>query len=103
MITAKEALTLDSAKLTAEQLILVGKLEADIEAHVRKFMEHRGCDFQTEITDPNVISKVNQHLRQAGFATEWRFIMEKHRLNAAINKCVGAQVSLHPTDESYSL
>lgn len=101
MISAKEALQLDTARLSVEQIAQADKLEADIDTHVRKRMERRGVDFHSEVTDPNVVAEVNQRLIRAGYEPSWRFLIEKHSLNHAIQKCVGVQLGLRPKDAAY--
>ena len=102
MIAAKEALRLPSAQLSATEVEDANKLEAQIEESVIKSMERRGCDLTTNVTNGNVIAEVNQRLKRAGYLPQWRALVEKHKLDAAVQQHVGFQLSLSPSDDAYS-
>jgi hypothetical protein len=101
VITAVEALQLPSAQLTDEEKAAADGLELLIEEHVRKGMGRNGVDLQVGMTNPKVIAEVNQRLKRAGWATQWSPIIERHKLNAALQNLTGFGLNLFPTDESY--
>lgn len=102
MISAAEALALSSAQLSAEELARVAELEAEIEAHIQKNMERRGTEFKGgKETNPNVLAELNQRIKSAGYAPDFKYVIEKHPLNAALTRLVGFEIGLYPTDDSY--
>lgn len=101
MITAGEALQLDSAKLTEAEIEAANKLEGTIEEFVRKEMKFYGCTFDGKETDPNVLAEVNRRLKAAGYTPEWKYLIQQHPLNAAKSQVIGFQVLLTPGDAAY--
>jgi hypothetical protein len=101
MIPAVEALKLSCAQLTPEESAAVGKLETEIEEHIRKSMARRGCEFDTKETNGNVISEVNQRLKAVGYNPQWQPLIQRHKLNAATQEHIGFRLTLAPNDESY--
>ncbi len=101
MISAVEALALPSAQLAPEEIEAAYVLESEIEKHVRADMTRNGVAIQGREKNPNVIAEVNQRLRAAGWSTNFEFIVDKHRLNAALTTTVGYRLLLTPSDESY--
>lgn len=101
MIPATEALRLPSAQLSVDEIAAADALEAEIEAHVSKFMERRGCDFVVKETRNNVIAEINQRLKTAGYQFQWQPLVEQHPLNKAVQKHVGFRLTLAPNDEAY--
>ena len=102
MITAKEALQLSTAQLSADELKAVEKLEAEIDAHVKESMQHRGCEIKLSETNGNVIAETNQRLKRAGYQPQWQQVVDKHKLNAAIQVTVGYHLFLAPDDDAYA-
>jgi hypothetical protein len=98
---AAEALLLPSARLTDDERAAVDKLEKAIDEHVHKSMAYRGVDFTGKETNLNVLAEVNQRLKDAGYTLEWKYLVERHQLNAALTKMVGFQLVLGPSDEAY--
>ena len=102
MISAVDALRLPSAQLSEEERAGADKLEIEIEIHIRKFMERRGCDFETKETRGNVIAEINQRLKAAGYVPQWKPLLERHKLNNAAVTHVGFGLSLAPSDPAYA-
>jgi len=102
MIPAVEALDLPSAQLTADELAAANMLEAELEAHVRKFMQRRGPEpFRTPEIRGNVISEVNQRLKLAGWAPIWSQLGEQSRVTGKLT--INAyQVDFPPSDDSFA-
>lgn len=89
MISAREALALPCAQLTEEQKKAADGLEAEIDAHVRKFMAVRGVEFSTTEKDPNVIGEVVARLKLAGYQVDFSIDSEPNKLNPAMRKHTG--------------
>lgn len=103
MISAVEALRLPSAMLTDEERTAADRIEAELEIHVRKYMEFRGVDFKTTETRNNVIAELNQRLKAAGWSTQWQRMSRPNRLSGGAQECVGHMLFIAPTDESYGV
>jgi len=101
VISAAEALRLASAQLTDEEKQAADGLEILIEEYVRKGMKRNGVDLETKMTNRSVIAEVNHRLRAAGWSTQWEPIVERHKLNAAVQSVTGWRLSLFPTDAAY--
>lgn len=102
MIPAHEALLLPTALLSEEQRARADALETLIDQYVRANMERRGCDFDTEETDLNVVAEVNQRLKAAGYNVNWQQLAKPNRLNPqGAMKLVGFRLAISPTTESY--
>ena len=101
MISPSEALQLPTAQLNDEEASAADGLMLLIDEHVRKGMTRAGVDLTTKMTNRNVVAEVNCRLRALGWITEWRPIVEQHRLNAAVQNHTGFQLSLIPSDEAY--
>lgn len=101
MIPAEEALNLPSAQLTEDERSSIGKVLAEIEAHVRNYMQRRGVDITVAETNANVISEVNRRLRAAGYSTEWQAMVQPHPLNKALATHVGFKLAMAPSENAY--
>jgi hypothetical protein len=101
VIPAVEALKLERAQLTPEDIEAINALELEIEAHVRENMEWRGVQFESKEKRPNIIAEVIQRLKVAGYEPRLEFMVEPHPLNKAIQQLVGFRLSLSPNDEAY--
>jgi hypothetical protein len=102
MIPASEALALPTAQLSDEEKAAADKLEAVIEAHIRKTMKFQGCLFQTkEETNESVAVIVGHRFKAAGYLVQWNPIVEQNKFNASVRTLVGWQFAFMPTDEIY--
>lgn len=101
MMTAVEALSLPTAKLSAEDVEAADKLETLIELHVKSNMKRQGVVLEISEVRGDVIADVSQRLKDAGYQVQWTPLVEQHPLNKAQQKLVGFRLSLAPTDESY--
>lgn len=101
MISAVEALTLPTAQLAPDEILAADKLEATIEAHVKKSMTRQGINLEVDEVRPDVVAEVGQRLKVAGYQIQWTPLVEPHPLNKAQQRFVGFRLSLAPSDESY--
>jgi len=102
MISAIEALQLPSATLNEDELAAANMLEAEIEAHVRKFMQRRGPEqFTTKELRGNVVSEVNQRLKAAGWSPVWLQISEQSRVTGQV-AIIAYKLDCPPSDASFA-
>jgi hypothetical protein len=102
VISAVEALDLPTATPTEDEIAAANMLEAEIEAHVRKSMALRGVEYKTNVTNPNVISIVNQRLKRAGWVPQWQMLVEQSKF-VKEPRIIGFGLNMAPNDEAFAL
>jgi hypothetical protein len=100
MRSAKEALELPTAQLTADELRIVATIESNVDEAIDKAMTYRGIELDVRNSNLNVIAELNLRYKR-GWITQWQPMFEQHVLNKAIKTCVGFHLVLTPKDEDY--
>ena len=101
-ITATEALKLESAKLTDEQIKIANKILEQIDDAIRNkgLMKNNGFQFTTNNTDPSAMFEVVYTIQEAGFIVNCQPIEEQSRFNPNQKDSQWVSAHVHPEQRS---
>lgn len=100
MLTASEALRLQSAQLTEEEKTARDELLTQIKDHVISHMAFRGCEITVTETRGNVIASVTQALRSLEWQVQWQPLVQQSQLSGKPT-ITGLLLHLAPSDIAY--